>query len=231
MSIVKAFPAIVLLLALAGVGAPPAHADGVKGVVELFTSQGCSSCPPADRAFMGISKRGGVIGLAWHVNYWDYLGWKDTFSSSQATSRQQKYAAGVGGSSYTPQIIVNGKRIVGQSSSTSAIASAMQGSLPVKLSIVSSGSGPIVEVGGGTGSANLVLVKFYRDKSVVIKRGENAGSTVTYHHPVISARNIGTWTGSALKHGLSAGECGASIGCAVILQRPGVGEILGAAML
>ena len=227
----KVFQALVLFLASTSFSASSGQADGVKGVVELFTSQGCSSCPPADRAFSGISKRGGIIALAWHVDYWDYLGWKDTFSSSQATARQQKYAAAVGSSSYTPQIIVNGKRVVEQASSTAAIASAMQGSLPVKLSIISSPGGRVIEVGAGTGSANLVLVKFHRDKSIIITRGENAGSTVTYHHPVIGARNIGTWTGSALKHELLAGECGSSIGCAVILQRPGVGEILGAAML
>jgi hypothetical protein len=231
MEIMRSNVFVVLLMGVMTFGVSQAQAGAIKGVVELFTSQGCSSCPPADRAFSGISKQNGVIGIAWHVDYWDYLGWRDTFSSAQATSRQQNYAAGVGGSSYTPQIIVNGKRVVGQASSSTAIASALQGSLPVALDIKRSGSRIIVEAGGGTGNANLVLVRFYRDKSVKIKRGENAGATVTYHHPVINARNIGTWKGQAMRQNLPVGECGGSAGCAILLQRGGAGEILGAAML
>lgn len=201
--------------------ASPAHAGQVRGVVELFTSQGCSSCPPADRAFGSVTTQGGVLGLAWHVDYWDYLGWKDTFSSSQATSRQAAYGKG----SYTPEIIVNGSQVISQSGSASAISSALGSALPVNLSI----SGGKVNVGAGTGNASLVLVKFYRSKTVAIKRGENAGKNVTYHHPVIGSKRIGSWNGKATSVDLG-GECGGGIGCAVLLQQ-GVGRILGAVTL
>ncbi len=199
----------------------PAQAGQVRGVVELFTSQGCSSCPPADRAFGSVTTQGGVLGLAWHVDYWDYLGWKDTFSSAQATSRQAAYGKG----SYTPEIIVNGSQVISQSGSASAISSALGSALPVNLSI----SGGKVNVGAGSGSASLVLVKFYRSKTVAIKRGENAGKNVTYHHPVIGSKRIGSWNGKATSVDLG-GECGGGIGCAVLLQQ-GVGRILGAVTL
>jgi hypothetical protein len=199
----------------------PAQAGNVRGVVEIFTSQGCSDCPAADRAFSGVINNNGVLGLAWHVDYWDYLGWKDTFSSAQATSRQAAYGKG----SYTPEVIVNGTTVIENSRSSSAIASAIGGSLPVNVSI----NGNTVSVGSGNGHANLVLVKFRRSATVAIKRGENAGKNVTYQHPVIGSRRIGSWNGSAMSVDL-AGECNGGTGCAVLLQ-VGVGRILGAATL
>ncbi len=199
----------------------PAQAGNVRGVVEIFTSQGCSDCPPADQAFAGVINNNGVLGLAWHVDYWDYLGWKDTFSSAQATARQSAYGKG----SYTPEVIVNGTRVVENSRSSAAIASALGGSLPVSVSI----NGSTVHVGSGNGQASLVLVKFYRSKTVAIKRGENIGKDVTYQHPVIGSRHIGTWNGKAMSVDVG-NECGGGIGCAVLLQ-VGVGRILGAATL
>jgi hypothetical protein len=216
---------LAAMLAATGIGSS-AHAGEVRGVVELFTSQGCSSCPPADRAFQAATG-GSILGLAWHVDYWDYLGWRDTFSSAQATARQRAYANGAGvGGVYTPEIVINGKRAV----RSGAIGSAVGGSLPVRVSIKSSGKGLVVEAGEGRGSAKLVLVKFYASRTVAIQRGENAGRSVTYRHPVISARTIGSWNGRAIKQELPAGACVPG-GCAVLLQRGGAGEILGAATL
>ena len=91
----------------------PASADPVRGVIELFTSQSCSSCPPADKVFGEVIMRGDVLGLAYHVDYWNYLDWKDTFSSAQSTKRQYDYAKSLHSSQvYTPQMIVNGKDVV-----------------------------------------------------------------------------------------------------------------------
>jgi hypothetical protein len=223
---------LALMLAAPAAIASSAHAGDVKGVVEIFTSQGCSSCRSADRTFSEVISQNGVLGLAWHVDYWDYLGWRDTFSSPQATARQEAYSKGPGkGRIYTPQVIVNGKTLVARSRSSSAIVSAMQGPLPVRVTIEPGGKGFVVEAGEGGGRANLVLVKFFRSKTVAIKRGENVGYTITYNHPVIDSRNIGAWNGHALRQELPPGECGASTGCAILLQRGGAGEILGAAML
>jgi hypothetical protein len=203
-----------------------AIAGEVRGVVELFTSQGCSDCPAADRAFSGVINKNGVLGLAWHVDYWDYLGWRDTFSSAQATARQGSYGKG----KYTPEVIVNGTTVISNSSSSAAIASALGGSLPVNVSIKSNGKGYTVDVGPGSGRASLVLVKFHRSKTVAIQRGENAGKNVTYQHPVIGSRRIGAWNGKSQSVALRPGECSGGIGCAVLLQI-GVGRILGAATL
>jgi hypothetical protein len=215
-----------ILLTCAATLSTNVSAGNVRGVVEIFTSQGCSSCPPADRAFAAVTNRNGILGLAWHVDYWDYLGWRDTFSSAQATARQGNYGQG----SYTPEVIVNGTTVVSQSSSPSAIASAVQGSLPVDVDMKSSGSGVLVNVGAGNGHASIILVKFLRSKIVPIARGENAGASVTYHHPVTGSRRIGTWNGQAVSQTLNPGECGGASGCAILLQ-VGVGKILGAATL
>lgn len=193
----------------------PANADGpAKGVVELFTSQGCSSCPPADAAFGTIISRGGIIALAWHVDYWDRLGWKDTFSSAAATARQERYAARIGGGSYTPEFVVNGVR----GSSRNNIVSA--GGLPVSVSV----SGGKATVGAGAGAANVILVSYLGAQTVAIARGENAGRNVTYRHVVTGLRTLGQWNGKAMTVAAGNGNC------AVFLQRPGQGEIIGAAM-
>ncbi len=213
----KTFLATVFTVAFASVAA--AAAGEVRSVVEIFTSQGCSSCPPADRAFSAATG-GDVLGLAWHVDYWDRLGWRDTFSSPQATARQAAYGFG----SYTPEIIVNGARVVSNSGSSSAIASALSGSLPVRVSV----SGSSVKIGPGNGRANIILVRYVTKATVAIRRGENRGATITYKHPVIGSRKIGTWDGSAKTVTVSKSECGGA--CAVLLQ-VGVGRILGAAAL
>ncbi len=192
----------------------PAQAGGpAKGVVELFTSQGCSSCPPADAALSNTIDQGGLVALAWHVDYWDYLGWKDTFSSASATARQAHYAARIGDGSYTPEFVVNGAK---GSSNSGIIASS---SLPVSVSV----NGGEVKVGAGQGTANVYLVSFEPTATVPIARGENAGHSVTYRHIVTSMNNLGEWNGAALSLPASGGNC------AVIVQRPGQGEIIGAA--
>ncbi len=193
----------------------PAQAGGpAKGVVELFTSQGCSSCPPADAALGNLTNQGGMVTLAWHVDYWDYLGWKDTFSSASATARQAAYARHIGGGSYTPEFVVNGA----EGSSSSGIARG--GGLPVSVSV----EGGKVKVAGGSGEANVFLVSYSASETVPIQRGENAGRSVTYRHVVTGMRKLASWSGAPLS--LDAGAGGS---CAVILQRPGQGEIIGAA--
>jgi hypothetical protein len=192
----------------------PARADGpAQGVVELFTSQGCSSCPPADAAFSNIINRGNYVTLAWHVDYWDRLGWKDTFSSPSSTARQDRYASHIGGGSYTPEFVVNGSR----GASSSSVVSG--GGLPVSVSV----SGGQAKIGSGSGNANVFLVTYSGAQTVPIERGENAGRNVTYRHVVTGMRNIGTWNGNAMTVSAGGGNC------AVILQRPGQGAIIGAA--
>jgi hypothetical protein len=205
---------LIACAAFAMLAALPAEAGRpAKGVVELFTSQGCSSCPPADAALSTVIGAGGVVALAWHVDYWDYLGWKDTFSSHTATARQEVYARRIGGGSYTPEFVVNGR-----SGSSSSIAMD-SGGLPVSVSV----SGGEAKIGEGQGTANVFLVNYTPSATVPIVRGENAGRSVTYRHIVTSVKNLGEWNGKALTLAAGSGNC------AVILQRPGQGEIIGAA--
>jgi hypothetical protein len=216
----------------------PAQSGEVKGVVELFTSQGCSSCPPADKVFGDVIEQNGVIGLAWHVDYWDYLGWKDTFSSPAATERQRAYASGIGERGiYTPQIIVNGDTVAKNSSFRQSIASALDGSLPVSLDAKLSDGSLVVTAGDGDGSANLVLVTYDSSQNVVIERGENAGETVAYRHAVQGIQTIGMWKGKSLTVELPSSEYAPrkGQGCAILLQKVSKGgapgSILGAVVV
>ncbi len=202
----------------------PANAGGVKGVVELFTSQGCSSCPPADKVLGNFSDRNGIITLAWHVDYWDYLGWKDTFSSNSFTKRQQGYSHTLGTNSvFTPEIIVNGRTVADNGNFSSSISSALSG-LPVAVNTRTSAGKLIVDVGAGAGAANLYLVTYTNSRSVKIGRGENGGRNIVYRHAVSGIKSIGKWNGNSMSVTIPAGGS-----CAVLLQRPGLGEILGAA--
>ncbi len=219
----------------------PASADPVRGVVELFTSQSCSSCPPADKVFGEVILRGDVLGLAYHVDYWNYLDWKDTFSSAQSTKRQYDYAKSLHSSQvYTPQMIVNGKDVVA-AGSPEAVFKVMDGAaaraLVVPVDAKIEDDRLIVNAGKGTGEANLVLVVFESRETVEIQRGENSGKRLEYRNAVTEVRTIGMWKGEMLSVELPKKEylVEKGYGCAVILQRVtpegNPGEIIGAAVV
>jgi hypothetical protein len=215
----------------------------VKGVVELFTSQGCSSCPPADKVFATLIQRDGIIGLAYHVDYWDYLNWKDTFSSKDATKRQYSYAKSFGTTQvFTPQMIVNGKEIVKATSSIDVLKAidSMSKSdidLPVNVSIKLRSDRVSVIAGQGSGDANLILIVFDTSETVTMESGENSGITVEYRNAVTSIKTIGMWKGKELSVELPRGENvkDKGFGCAVLLQRitenNTPGEIIGATIM
>lgn len=235
-------PTILAFLLSLPLAAPAALAEPVKGVVELFTSQSCSSCPPADKVFGEVIKREGVLGLAFHVDYWNYLNWKDTFSSADSTRRQYDYAKSLHSSQvYTPQLIVNGKHVVSAGSPEKLVnVMAEAGSvkaLPVKVDAELEGGRLIVSAGTGTGEANLVVAVFDKHETVKVERGENGGRVLNYHNAVTALRTVGMWKGEELKIELPSREYLAQKGqgCAVLLQRltpEGTpGEIIGAAFV
>jgi hypothetical protein len=212
-----------------------------KAVVELFTSQGCSSCVAADKYLTELAYRDGIIALALHVDYWDYLGWRDTFAEPENTERQQHYAEMRGRRRiYTPQIVVNGRtELVG--SDRAAVEAALQkASLPLPVTM-RRGDGTVeIEIGADARPhawpMTIWLVLFTSKNKVQIERGENAGETINYHHIVRAMRPIGMWNGEPVKVTLPADELmGKGVdSCAVLVQedRPnGPGAILGAAML
>ncbi len=225
------------------IGASLAATSALAGPVllELFTSQGCSSCPPADALFADYVDRDGVIALSLAVDYWNYLGWEDTFARHAHTERQYAYAQARGdGQVYTPQMIVDGVwHVVGSDRSAIEGAIAQARELPsVEMTIMPVNSGMKVDVGAAVDGApawGAIWLVMYQDVATVdIGRGENAGRTVTYHHIVLGMHGLAMWRGQAMSIELpmmEMNDAGAD-GFAVILQQnvSGLpGQVLGAA--
>ena len=214
-----------------------------KGVVELFTSQGCSSCPPADTALRDLAFQGDVVALSYHVDYWNYLGWTDTLSSRENTERQYGYARTLGRSGvYTPQAVINGRDHV-KGTDLAAIngkidllkASGKGLSIPVEASL--RGKEIEIEIGEGKGEAEVVVAYFTRHEQVEVLKGENSGKRMDYWHSVYDVQSVGMWNGKSMKITLPGKLMGKSKkdGCAVLLQASGPGgepaAILGATIL
>jgi hypothetical protein len=202
-------------------------------VVELYTSQGCSSCPPANAFLNELSKdRRDVLPLAFHVTYWDRLGWKDPYSLEAATQRQDHYGRRFGDGSYTPEIVVDGatglvgsrRREVG-----SAIDKARQEMRTAAVVRVTKSSGDHVSirVGSGSGSGRVLLIGFDHEHTTAIGRGENSGRTLAEANIVRSIRPVGQWSGAPLQIDEQFPE-GQDL--AVVLEGPD-GQIVGASRL
>ncbi len=216
-----------------------------KAVVEMFTSQGCHSCPPADRIMAKFAREDQILALSWHVDYWDYLGWKDTFASKSNTKRQYAYARSLEEQQvYTPQAVVNGRtHVVGSKEAEirkviEYFSNDDRGMLvPIEVRI----DGDTLKVSVGDDDmarqATLYMVFFNRHHDVKIKRGENSGKTLTYHNVVHDTQALGM-----------VGEDGLNVdypvvemkklgfdGCALLLQKNNEagdpGAILGAAVI
>jgi hypothetical protein len=170
-------------------------------VVELFTSQGCSSCPPANAFLNDMKGRADVLPLGFHVTYWDRLGWKDPFSLEAATARQAVYGQRFGDGSYTPEIVVNGAAgFVGSDRDqiNAAIDKARRDQATVAdLSATRSRDTITVRIGSGSGTGKLLLIGFDREHTTSIRRGENGGRSFYETNVVRSVRSIGDWSGSA----------------------------------
>jgi len=224
------------------VNAGELSASEPKVVLELFTSQGCSSCPPADKIISEYAKHDDVLALSFNIDYWDYLGWKDTLASSDNTDRQRAYAvAREDYQVYTPQIVVNGhKHVIG--SNRSAIEAAIEDdeTLPVKISLVENDDAVTVtidETGTDVEHTTLWVIFYQSEVTVPIERGENTGKTISYSNVVKKIRPIAMWDGDAMSVDLPKSEMAkANVKrCAVLLQtetEAGLpGRVLGAAML
>jgi hypothetical protein len=216
-----------LLLGL-GLGATTAGADPRPVVVELFTSQGCSSCPPADALLGELAQRGDVLALGFHISYWDRLGWKDPLSNQGATDRQKAYARSFGGRVYTPQMVVEGTSdLVG--SDRAAVSAALREALPETSAPVTFGADRrSVTIGAGDGNGEVVLVRFVRHRITDVAAGENAGRVLADANGVTGLATLGIWNGSTLKFAIE--PPGTGEGLAVLVQAPD-GHMLGAAVL
>ena len=223
-------------------GLMPAIAAQKKpiAVVELFTSQGCSSCPPADAVLRDLAMRDDVIALAYHIDYWDYLGWKDAMASAENTSRQQAYAEAFGETVYTPQMVIDGDRhVIG--SERDKVEAALPPSDPEAMSIgvdITAGENSLyINIAEGMerpDGAHVLLVYFQPQRRIGIETGQNAGQEIDYRNVVTSYQTVGIWHGDAMNIEIPKSEIEKKGGgCAVLLQqvdnqgRPGI--IMGAA--
>ena len=236
-------PAALLLAALLAFVPAAARADDPKVVLELFTSQGCSSCPSAD-AFLGelAETRGDVVALSFHVDYWNYLGWEDRFATAETTARQRAYAKELGiAYVYTPQLVIDGVRHVTGSdrnavSAEIATAKARE-ARRVSVDLETHAPGRLaVKIGADEsywGAATILLASVDRRHTTAVDAGENHGRTLVNHNVVRDLRPIGTWSGKAMMLELDPPmPGGGGEGCAVFVQeREGKGRILGADIL
>ncbi|HEV2573978.1 MAG TPA: DUF1223 domain-containing protein [Beijerinckiaceae bacterium] len=196
--------ACAALAASVGAQAQPAAQLFEKPVyIELFTSQGCSSCPAADRLLTQIARQPNVIALTLAVDYWDYLGWKDTFASTGHTARQKGYSKTIAGSHvYTPQAVINGVAQVVGSDLNSLIREAKtaygkHGALSVPMTVKDVGDKLIIDVGAGGGTASLSLVRVASSREVEVARGDNTGKQLSYTNVGRGRVPIGDWSGGA----------------------------------
>ncbi|HTQ13842.1 MAG TPA: DUF1223 domain-containing protein [Rhizomicrobium sp.] len=220
----------------------PAGAGGGKRpvVVELYTSQGCSSCPPADAYLAQLaSTRRDVLALSFPVTYWDMLGWKDTLASDSNTRRQKGYAAAMGsGGVYTPQAVIDGvDDLVGsRDAAIAADLAAREADMEtVQVSLSATPKEIRVLVGPGrSGQDATIWLMHVLDKATVdIGGGENAGQKLTYRNVVRDVRAVGMWKGQQVILDLPRGDMASPPhdAIAVIVQQGGYGRIIGAAML
>lgn len=222
-------------LGFAGTGVPQT-AERSPVVVELYTSQGCSSCPPADAVLAQIARRTDVIALALHVDYWDYIGWKDTFADPAYAKRQRAYARVAGARTvYTPQMIVGGMdHLVGVRTKEleALIGRFAAKSQTVDLALDRSGATVRVAAHADAPLSNgavVQLVRYSPMNHVEIRQGENAGRTIDYANVVTEWRVVADWDGRA---NLSLDvDAPGDAPVVIILQEPGPGRILAAEVL
>ena len=229
------FCRLAITLPLLGAGLP-AQADGPV-VVELFTSQGCSSCPPADAMLGELADRRDVIALSLHVDYWDYIGWEDTFADASFTRRQHQYAR-VAGSTvvYTPQMVIGGvDHVVGVRPMETVDLIMAHSALPdpVQVTVERQGGSFVVTASRAgqipRGGVDVQLIGYSPRERVEIGRGENANRTIDYHNVVVSMQQIADWDGrGGFNSRITPGDAPAYV---VIFQASDQGAILGAARL
>ena len=235
------FAAFTLSMLGMAAAAPPV-AQG-PAVVELFTSQGCSSCPPADALLNKLAEMPGVLTLSFSIDYWDYLGWRDTLGTPANSERQREYARARGdGRVYTPQVVVDGLLHVNGADERLVLdaidaAKVRLRDVRVPVSARAEGDTLVIDIGdaqeGSHSRDATVWLAIAKEKETVpISRGENRGKTITYRHPVREITPVGMWKGEAMSLRLPlkdlktmGGDC-----LAALLQAGSGGPILGAAL-
>ena len=232
--------ALLLTTIMAHPDTAQAQLDTAKPVVvELFTSQGCSSCPPADKFLGDLAKRDDVIALAYHVDYWNRLGWVDPYSSEWATALQTSYSrAHDRRNNYTPQMIIQGvSDVIGsrrKAAMTEIDAHHAKAFRRASVTLSAADDGQVKVALGHLDrpvEADIVLLRYHQHKATQIGRGENGGRTLDYHNIVHERRVIGRWRGEAEEFTVPGlGEANDN-GLVVMIQERNYGPIIGAGKL
>jgi hypothetical protein len=225
---------MVLSGAAASVALPTVASGRSPVLVELFTSQGCSSCPPADAVLSSLARRSDIVALSFHVDYWDYIGWKDPFASPSFTRRQRDYAKAFGNRSvYTPQMVFNGR--IELAAQTEAAASRALAQLPSpdgdspRLHLERSGSAVAIDIQHANPGLDIWAAAFSSESRTPVRAGENTGRSLINTNIVRELRSLGRTTGAATM--LTWPDPQPDRGYAVWLQEPALGSVLAATML
>lgn len=198
-------------------------------VMELFTSQGCSDCPPADALLGEMARQPGVIALAWHVDYWDRLGWRDPFSSKLATERERSYAARLGSELFTPALVVNGRTmLIGSDRPAVTAAAAAATPMPVAVSLSGGPSGATARIGAAEEPVSVLFAAWDPTHETKIGAGENNGRQLREYRIVRTAVVLASGDGAARELTLPAFADGQ--GATVLVQGADL-QVLGAAEL
>lgn len=220
-----------------------AGAAGSKIVVELYTSQGCSSCPPADKFLGELAGRDHVLALSFHVDYWNYIGWRDPYSDPKWTKRQQAYGKNLRKRYvYTPQMVIDGRTesVGSQRNQVDRLIARARRDQKLKISVshpdrdtlnirIPALAGNSAKYEGAP--ATIWMVLYDSSHATSVKAGENDGTTITNVNVVRSMSPVGTWRGKALTLSLMLADFGVAgrDGCAILVQEKNIGRILGAA--
>ena len=216
---------LLAALAAAPLVARTATAAPVPVLIELFTSQGCNSCPRADAALARLAARPDVLPLAFHVTYWDRLGWRDTLGDGRFDQRQRWYGSLLGTGAYTPQAVVAGELdLVGSDPRLEqAVALVAARRMPATIAIGGDAVAVLPEV-EATAPLRLTALGFDPHHKVAIGRGENAGREIDYVNAVRSIADLGPWDGGSRSVSLGAVAAGGR-GLVLLAQDPGTGRI------
>ncbi len=224
----------LLLVCGIALGAISAKAEQHSVLVELFTSEGCSSCPPAHAVLARLSEQPDVLALSFHVDYWDYIGWEDRFAAPWATDRQRRYAKRLSkGSVYTPQMVISGRRQDVGSLSRRVMhhVKAETNTPSVSLLLVQDETGHVAVLGPSSVPGEIYFVRFDRRQESNIRAGENRGRKLPTFNVVRTYRKVADWDGKAGRIPLgkwTAGEHPGEI-AAVIVQRTEQGGLIACA--
>lgn len=229
----------ILFAFVLSIAASVSYAGDKITVVELYTSQGCSSCPPADNLLGKLAGRDDIVALSLHVDYWDYIGWKDPFASPDNTTRQRQYAGKLGmGYVYTPQMVVQGMSHT-TGSDQRAVEKLINDTLGAKrldVGVSHSTNGLQIDIPGGTfedEEANVFVAAFDARHENDVTRGENSGRKLAHYNVVREMVQIGSWSGDAVSLKVTEDDIKMTghDGCAILVQSVKTGRILGAAQI